>query len=121
MLERLWDEGRSLDVESMQRAVGEPRGLKRNTIQSTLERLVRKGLASRWRRGRAYEYAATGTRAEWIAALLDSVVTGFGGGERGEVLAGFVDFAERASESTLEELEALVRERLRQRDERSPR
>ena len=51
VLERLWDAGPA-DVAAMHAAVGEPRGLARNTIQSTLERLARKELAEGRKIGR---------------------------------------------------------------------
>jgi predicted transcriptional regulator len=120
-LERLWaaDEGdEGLDVVDLHRLVGKPRRLTRNTIHSTLERLIRKGLASRRRRGRAYEYAATASRETWISEVLDAVAAGFSLAEPADMLVGFVDFADRASETTLEALEDLVRTRLRERGER---
>jgi len=51
VLDRLWEAGPA-DVATMHVAVGEPRGLVRNTIQSTLERLARKGFAERIDRNR---------------------------------------------------------------------
>lgn len=118
VMDRLWDETRAVDVREVHERIGAPSGLSRNTIHSTLERLVQKGLASRQRRGRAYEYRATGTRQAWIAEVFDSVVGRLGEADRGEVLAGFVDFADRSSDSTLKALEAIVTERIRERSER---
>jgi predicted transcriptional regulator len=118
VMDRLWDTTGWEDVRTMHRAVGELRGLARNTIHSTLERLVRKGLVSRRRRGRAYEYLAIVSRSGWISDLLEAVVAGLDSADSAEILVGFVDFAERASASTLEELEELVNDRLRRRDQR---
>lgn len=118
VMDRLWEEASGMDVAAMHAAVGAPRDLTRNTIHSTLERLVRKGLATRRRRGRAYEYSATASRTAWIAELLDSLVGELGAAERAEVLVGFVDFAERTHGSMLETLEELVRRRLEERDGR---
>jgi len=103
-------------VTAIHRAIGAPRGLVRNTTQSTLERLLRKELISRSRRGRAYVYAATVSRSDWVAEALDSVIGEIAASDRDAVLAGFVDFAARSSASTLEALEALVRARLRERE-----
>ncbi len=104
-----------LGVTAVHAAVGRPRRLSRNTIQSTLERLVRKGLATRRRKGRAYVYAASGTRRDWIARAFDDLVEGLGRAPGAEVLAGFVDFAERTRPETLAMLESLVAARLRAR------
>ena len=116
VMDRLWIRPGAADVASVHADVGAPRALTRNTIHSTLERLVRKGLVTRRRVGRAYEYEVTVTRAAWIGEVLDSVVTALGSADPDEVLAGFVDFVERSDGSTLDELEAMVRARLRARE-----
>jgi predicted transcriptional regulator len=111
VLDALWSAG-AVDVKTMHRAVGAPRGIAPNTIQSTLERLVRKGLAERRKVGRAFEYAPRVSRREWIAAELDALLTE-AKGPAGLLLAAFVDLTERAGAERLAELEALVRARRR--------
>jgi predicted transcriptional regulator len=118
VLDRLWSAG-AADVKAMHRAVGGPRGIAPNTIQSTLERLVRKGLAERHKRGRAFEYAPRLSRREWIAAQLDELRAA-AQGPAGVLLAAFVDLTERAGAERLAELEALVRERRRGKREGGP-
>lgn len=115
VLERLWEVGPA-DVGALHLAVGEPRGLARNTIQSTLERLVRKQLATRHKRGRAYEYRATGSRADCLTGALGDLTERLPGLDRSLLLSTFVDFAERTGADTLDELEALVRARRREAD-----
>jgi predicted transcriptional regulator len=112
VLGQLWSSGAS-DVKGMQRAVGEPRGLAANTIQSTLERLVKKGLAERRKVGRAFEYTPRVSRREWVAAELGELLASAPGAEPGLLLAAFVDLTERAGAERLAELEALVRARRR--------
>ena len=113
VLDRLWSGGPA-DVKSVHRDVGATRGLAANTIQSTLERLHRKGLAERRKRGRAYCYAARVSRAEWVEGAVRELVESVRG-TSGEVpLAAFVDLAARAGEATLAELERLVRARRRE-------
>jgi predicted transcriptional regulator len=115
VLDRLWDAGQS-DVASMHAAIGAPRGLARNTIQSTLERLVRKGLAERSKKGRAYAYRARITRAQWLSAALTELTDRVPGVDPPLLISSFVDFAERTGMETLEELESLVRQRRREID-----
>src|SRR5262245_48329054 len=112
VLDQLWSSGAS-DVKRMQRAVGAPRGLAPNTIQSTLERLVKKGLAERRKVGRAFEYAPRVSLREWVAAELGELLAAAPGAEPGLLLAAFVDLTERAGAERLAELEALVRARRR--------
>lgn len=115
VLDRLW-EGGPADVATMHAAVGEPRGLARNTIQSTLERLARKGLAERRKVGRAYEYRARISRSAWLSRALGNVIDEVPGVDPPLLLSTFVDLVERADAATLEELEALVRKRREERE-----
>jgi predicted transcriptional regulator len=114
VLDQLWTHG-SADVAAMHARVGEPRGLARNTIQSTLERLYRKGLAERRKLGRAFEYSARISRGEWLTSSLGGVLETLPGADAALVLSAFVDLAERAGEQSLDALEELVRQRRRER------
>lgn len=101
----------------MHHVVCATRSVSRNTVHSTLERLVRKDLASRSKVGRAYEYRPTCSRSEWIADSLAELVGSIPGSDQALMLAGFVDLAEQTGEEALEALEHLVRERRRLRSE----
>ena len=116
MLDALWTLG-AAGVSAVHAAVGDPRGLSLNTIQSTLERLVRKGLAKRTKRGRAYEYHALISREQGAARALADALGAIPRADASLMLASFVDLTERAGEATLAELEARVRERRRTRGE----
>jgi predicted transcriptional regulator len=117
VLDRLWSAGPA-DVAAMQAAVGAPRALASNTIQSTLERLFRKGLAERHKVGRAFEYRAAITRAEWLTRALGDLLEATPGASGETAIAAFVDLAERAGEESLAALEARIRERRREREGR---
>jgi len=110
VLDCLWRTGPS-DVAAAHAAVGAPRGVSPNTIQSTLERLVRKQLAERSKVGRAYVYRPRLSRSEWIRRTFESFVEDVLGVDPPILVAAFVDFAERTGDEILEELEALVRRR----------
>jgi predicted transcriptional regulator len=109
VLDHLWRAG-PCDVTSVHGSVGEARGITRNTVQSTLERLCRKRLAAREKRGRAYIYAAAVSRREWLAESIHELLGSLPGAA--DALApGFVDLAERTSEALLDELDRRVRAR----------
>ena len=112
VLDALWADG-AQNVADMQQKVGEPRGVSRNTIHSTLERLVRKRLAARRKIGRAYEYRALVSRTDWIARSLAAVLDFVPGDDPAQMFAGFVEAAERAGAEHLAVLERIVRERRR--------
>lgn len=110
ILARLWSHGPA-DVKAMHGAVGEARGIRPNTVQSTLDRLYRKGLAERDKVGRAYVYRARISRHEWTLRALEGLLGELPGAAAPELLSSFVDLAERAGAEHLEELERLVRAR----------
>lgn len=118
VLDRLWSAGPA-DVAAMHAAVGAPRGLASNTIQSTLERLFRKGLADRRKVGRAFEYSARITRGEWLTRALGGVLEATPGADGETLHAAFVDLVERAGETSLAALEERIRQRRRERGEAS--
>jgi predicted transcriptional regulator len=115
VIDALW-RGSPADVRAVHGEVGVPRGLTRNTIQSTLERLVRKGLAARAKRGRAYEYRALVSREQWAARALAELFEEIPRADANLMVASFVDLTARAGEASLAELEARVRERRRARN-----
>jgi predicted transcriptional regulator len=83
-----------------------------DTVQSTLERLFRKGLLAREKMSHAYVYSAALSRAEYGARLGHDVVTTFAGSATpATVLSAFVDLAERTGEDGLARLERLIAER----------
>jgi len=119
VLDRLWSHGPA-DVKTMHRELGAARGIAPNTVQSTLDRLFRKGLAERAKLGRAHHYRARISREEWVARTLEAIADALPGAEPRLLLASFVDLAERAGAEPLAELERLVRERRRRAGEDEP-
>lgn len=116
ILARLWSHGPA-DVKTMQRAIGEARGIKANTVQSTLERLHRKGLADREKVRRAYVYRASVSQRDWVLRVLEVLVGDLPDRRPELLLSAFVDLAERTGAEQLEELERLVRARRQERGE----
>ncbi len=87
-----------------------------STVQSTLERLVRKGALLREKSGRAYEYRAALSRQSLIGLLIDEVASEIGGGTLQPVLSGFVEFINSNDPESLHKLEHLLRDRCDTRD-----
>lgn len=89
-LEFLWQEG-SLTALELRERVGSAE-ISLNTIQSTLERLHRKGLVERRREGRAYHYVPTLTRADIVSRTLHDLAREVAGGDLAPIISGFVGF-----------------------------
>jgi predicted transcriptional regulator len=113
VMDHLWSCGCS-DVNEVQQHVGRARGIRSNTVQSTLRRLYDKGLLERRKVSHAYVYEPVCSREVWQRDTLDQVVDSLMAGETDSMLAAFVDLAERAGPEHLARLERLVAKRREQ-------
>jgi predicted transcriptional regulator len=110
VLEELWAQG-ALDAKTVHRSVGERRGISLNTVQSTLERLFRKGFLLREKVSHAYVYTPAVQRDELMGQLIGEVVETLSDGRPEPMLAAFVDLAVKVDEENLVRLERLIAER----------
>lgn len=110
VLEHVWAAG-PCDVKSVHRTLGSRRGITLNTIQSTMERLFRKGLLAREKVSHAYVYSPRQSREELGASMVEEVVSRLLKGEAVPVLEAFVDLAARTDAANLDRLERLIAER----------
>jgi predicted transcriptional regulator len=110
VLEHLWVAG-AADVKAVHRAIGAPRGITHNTVQSAMERLFRKGLLAREKVSHAYVYSPRQTREELGARVVQDVVARLLQGEAASVLEAFVDLAARTDSTNLDRLENLIAQR----------
>lgn len=116
VLEDIWRSGAS-DTKAVYARVGSARAIALNTVQSTLERLFRKGLLQREKVRHAYQYSAAVSRQELIGRLVESTVQRIANPGSDELLMAFVDLTARAGEDQLEQLEALIARRRAERDD----
>ncbi|MEA3274255.1 MAG: BlaI/MecI/CopY family transcriptional regulator [Pseudomonadota bacterium] len=119
VLEELWAQG-ALDAKTMHRGVGKRRGISLNTVQSTLERLFRKGLLLREKVSHAFLYTPAIQREELMGQLIGEVVETLSDGRQEPMLAAFVDLAAKVDEDNLARLERLIAERRAKGAEKTP-
>ena len=110
VMEALWHSG-SADAKSMHGSLGRQRGIALSTIQSTLERLYRKGLLRREKVSHAYLYSPAIERSALLGQVFEALVENLAKDQTNLALAAFVDFASRADASTLDQLERLIAQR----------
>ncbi|TGD75491.1 BlaI/MecI/CopY family transcriptional regulator [Mangrovimicrobium sediminis] len=115
VMEVLWRHPAS-STQQVQARLPQARRNSLSTLQSTLERLHRKGLLGRERERQAYLYRARVSRSELLGRLLGGVISQLHDGSLDPILASFVDFAENIDDSTLDRLDELLQARLRARD-----
>jgi predicted transcriptional regulator len=114
ILEHLW-KAEEADVLSAHAVVGKRRAITPNTVGSALERLHRKGLASREKVSHAYQYRPALSREAFQAQRMLEVVGGSRTLVDAGLLAAFVDLVAEEDEASLDRLEALIAERRSER------
>jgi predicted transcriptional regulator len=110
VLEHLWRTGES-DVAQAHGGVGKQRGISVNTVGSALERLYRKGLASRVKVSHAYRYTATLDRDAFRVRRVAEAAGGMRALASDGVLAAFVDLVADTNSAALDRLEELIAEK----------
>jgi predicted transcriptional regulator len=113
LMERLWDNP-GADAKRLTEDLAFSRKVTLSTVQSTLERLVRKGHLLRRKQGLAYRYFPCNDRAEYLGSLLRDVIGLLHDGTAATILSSFVNVAARLEDGALDELEELVRRKRRQ-------
>ncbi len=86
------------------------RGGTLNTIQSTLDRLYKKGLLSRYKESHAFQYQAAVDRKTFIGSLIQDVLKEYSREHDDGVLAAFVSFSSELDPGQLEKLEQMIKQ-----------
>jgi predicted transcriptional regulator len=107
VLEDAWKHA-VVEAKAVHGRVGVPRAISVNTVQSTLERLFRKGLLAREKVSHAYAYRAAVSRQQLLERLVGSTVRRVAADAPEAMLAAFVGLASREGDAQLARLEALI-------------
>ncbi len=106
VMELMWRQ-RGAEAKAVCEAMGE-RDISLSTVQSTLERLFRKRLLERHKRGRAYHYKPAVTRNQLIGLMIRELARQVASGRMEPVLCGFVDLVEEDDPQLMARLEQMV-------------
>ena len=107
VLQYLWSVPEA-DAKQAHSTLTKSRGGTLNTIQSTLDRLFKKGLLSREKRGHAYQYRARLGRDELMARLIQDVTCDFLGKGEHSLIAAFSSVSVNLDDEKLTQLEELI-------------
>jgi predicted transcriptional regulator len=107
VLHYLWSTAES-DAKQVHAVLGQSRGNSLNTIQSTLERLFKKGLLSRTKQGHAYCYSAKVDRETLLAKLISNVTSDFVADGEHSLIAAFSSASANLDDAQLEQLQTLI-------------
>ncbi|WP_077286129.1 BlaI/MecI/CopY family transcriptional regulator [Cognaticolwellia aestuarii] len=106
VLQYLWQH-KSADVKEVYNHFEKIRGGSLNTYQSTLDRLYKKELLSRYKVINAYQYQPKIGRHELIGQLIKSVTNDFVTDEN-SLVAAFSSISQDFNEEQLDKLDALI-------------
>ena len=104
------------DAKSLLAALSSNRQISLSTVQSTVERLVRKGYLERDKVGHSYRYFPLRSRAELMGTLLREVIQLLHDGQANTILSSFVNVADGLDENALDRLEALIQQKRREKN-----
>lgn len=107
VLQYLWSVPEA-DAKQAHSTLTKSRGGTLNTIQSTLDRLFKKGLLSREKRGHAYQYRARLGREKLMARLIQDVTCDFLGKGEHSLIAAFSSISAELDDEKLTQLEELI-------------
>lgn len=109
-MEVFWRSG-PLSVREVCRRLRSRPPLAYTTVMTTTDRLFKKGLLARDKRGNAFIYRAAMTRDELHRRIVEETVAGLIERSGDPVLAAFVDAAATVDEENLDRLERIIAER----------
>lgn len=109
VMECIWSTG-SESAQSLHETLQPIRAITLSTVQSTVERLVRKGLLLREKRHRAYHYLPALSRSALLARMVAELVSDLSD-SRTAATSGLIDIDDAVDEGTLRQLEQWVSER----------
>lgn len=113
VMDGIW-QSRGLDAKQVHEHISLQHPSSLSTIQSTLERLVRKGLLQREKQRHAFLYTALVSRADLLGLLLKDVIRLLHDGRPDTILSSFVNVASNIDVSALDHLEQLIRRKRKQ-------
>lgn len=112
-----WKE-RDLAVTDVEDRLRGSRQIAHTTVLTTLDRMHRKGYLVREKQGKAFVYSARYSRDEFERGMAQEVLGALLNNYRAPALSAFIDLVGE-NENTLDQLEALIREKRRKGASRS--
>ena len=103
VLEIFWRDSAEFDVKSLHQMISNDHPVSLNTIQSTMERLFRKGFLTRSKVSHAYIYSCVKSREEFLSETMQLFVEEINVDET-TFISAFLNASHCPDETTLEDL-----------------
>ena len=108
VLSALWGSADPLSVREVLARVKRRPALAYTTVLTVLDRLHEKGLVAREKQGKAFLYRPRVAKEIWLGEQAARALTAAGDPPSSAVLMAFLDSAERADPTVIEQLSALI-------------
>lgn len=103
ILETFWSDAKDWDVKGMHSHISQFHQVTHNTVQSTMERLYRKGFLDRTKVSHAYLYCCTKSREEFLGETMQVFMEEMNVDEE-TFISAFLKASSKKNESTYEEM-----------------
>ncbi len=110
VMDVLWEKGEVTGREVFEET-GQERALAFTTILTVMDRLLKKGLIKRMKRGRLYVYRASMSRDEFVRQVSQEVLQGILDISASSAATSFVDILYKTSPEEIERLSKLIEEK----------
>ena len=114
VMDVLWDKGEVTGREVFEE-IGRGRPLAFTTILTVMDRLLKKGLIRRAKRGRLFVYTAAMSKDDFVRQVSQEVLQGIMDISASSAATSFVDILYKTSPEEIERLSRLIEERKRGR------
>jgi predicted transcriptional regulator len=108
VLSALWASASPLSVREVLAQVKRRPALAYTTVLTVLDRLHEKGIVAREKEGKAFLYRPRMSKETWLGDQAARALTAAGESPNSAVLMAFLDSAERADPTLIEQLSALI-------------
>lgn len=112
VMDALWDKGEVTGREVFEE-IGRVRPLAFTTILTVMDRLLKKGLIRRAKRGRLFVYTAAMSKDDFVKQVSHEVLQGIMDISASSAASSFVDILYKTSPQEVERLSRLIEERKR--------
>lgn len=110
VMDVLWEKGEATGREVLEE-IGRDRPLAFTTVLTVMDRLLKKGLIKRIKRGRLFVYAPSMSRDDFVRQVSREVLQGILDISASSAASSFVDILYKTSPEEIERLSKLIEER----------
>lgn len=111
IMEVLWEQNREVTGREVFEEIERKKPVAFTTVLTVIERLLKKGLVKRMKKGKLFVYTPTISRDEFIKKVSEEVIQGIVDISATSAASSFIDILSRTSPEDMERLAELINEK----------